>query len=110
MRFYRKPQLSDEDHWAESHQVVLPECIMKPIMETAHQGFGGHLGIKKTYLKLLNEFYWPGLKADVTKFVSSCHECQMEGKPNQPIPPAPLEPIKVPSEPFQKIIIDIVGP
>ncbi|XP_071537584.1 uncharacterized protein [Panulirus ornatus] len=28
-------------------------------MEIAHEGFSGHLGIKKTYLKLLNDFYWP---------------------------------------------------
>lgn len=110
MRFYRPCQLTDEDHWAESHQVVLPECIRKPIMDIAHQGFGGHLGIKKTYHKLLNEFYWPAMKKDVTMYVNHCHVCQIEGKPNQLIPPSPLQPIQVPSEPFQKIIIDIVGP
>ena len=31
-------------------------------------------------------------------------------KPNQKIPPYPLQPIKVPCEPFTKIIIDVVGP
>jgi len=79
-------------------------------MEIAHEGFGGHLGIRKTCQKILNDFFWPGLKQDVTKHINSCHVCQVVGKPNQPIPPYPLQPIQVPCEPFQKIIIDCVGP
>ena len=110
MRFYRPPSLSAEDTWAVSHQVVLPVPLRDKVMEIAHDGYGGHLGIKKTYLKLLNSFYWPGLKQDVTKYVNSCHECQVAGKPNQSIPRYPLQPINVPSEPFSKIIVDCVGP
>ena len=110
MRFYRPPKLTDEDTWAEVHQVVVPQGVRKYLMEVAHEGFGGHQGIKKTYLKLLNDFYWPGMKKDVTKFVNSCVTCQLVGKPNQTIPHYPLQPIKVPSEPFQRIIIDTVGP
>lgn len=110
MRFYRPPKLTDEDTWAEVHQVVVPQSVRRSLMEVAHEGFSGHLGIKKTYLKLLNDFYWPGMKKDVATFVNSCFTCQLVGKPNQTIPPYPLQPIKVPSEPFQKIIIDIVGP
>ncbi|XP_071548915.1 uncharacterized protein [Panulirus ornatus] len=110
MRFYRPPKLSDEDTWAETHQVAVPQCIRQPLMEIAHEGFSGHLGIKKTYLKLLNDFYWPGMKKDIVSFINSCLTCQIVGKPNQSIPPYPLQLIPVPSEPFQKIIIDIVGP
>ena len=110
MRFYRPPQLSDEDTWAETHQVVLPQSVRIPILEIAHESFGGHLGINKTYHKLLNDFYWPGMKKDVASFINSCHTCQVVGKPNQTIPPYPLQPVQVPSESFQKIIIDIVGP
>ncbi|XP_071551747.1 uncharacterized protein [Panulirus ornatus] len=110
MRFYRPSKLSDEDTWAKTHQVVVPQCIRQPLMEIAHEGFSGHLGIKKTYLKLLSDFYWPGMKKDIVSFINSCLTCQIVGKPNQSIPPYPLQPIPVPSEPFQKIIIDIVGP
>lgn len=110
MRFYRPPKLTDEDTWAEVHQVVVPGNIRRSLMEVAHDGYSGHLGIKKTYLKLLNDFYWPGMKRDVAKFVNSCNTCQLVGKLNQTVPPYPLRPIQVPSEPFQKVIIDIVGP
>lgn len=34
----------------------------------------------------------------------------MVGKPNNPIPSVPQQPIPVASEPFEKIIIDCVGP
>ena len=34
----------------------------------------------------------------------------MVGKPNQPIPSAPLQPIPVCSEPFSHVRIDCVGP
>jgi len=110
MRFYRPPNLSVNDSWSEKHQIVLPQSIRKSVMEIAHEGFGGHLGIRKTYQKILNDFFWPALKQDVTKHINSCHVCQVVGKPNQPIPPYPLQPIQVPCEPFQKIIIDCVGP
>ncbi|XP_076057166.1 uncharacterized protein LOC143034680 [Oratosquilla oratoria] len=94
MRLYRPPQLSDDDTWAECHQIVLPTSLRTPIMEVAHQGLSGHLGIRKTYLRLLNEFYWPGMKKDVAEFVKNCHPCQIVGKPNETIPPYPLQPIK----------------
>ncbi|XP_037776259.1 uncharacterized protein LOC119573219 [Penaeus monodon] len=110
MRFYRPPNLSVNDSWSEKHQIVLPQSIRKSVMEIAHEGFGGHLGIRKTCQKILNDFFWPGLKQDVTKHINSCHVCQVAGKPNQTIPPYPLQPIQVPCEPFQKIIIDCVGP
>ena len=48
----------------------------------------GHLGVNKTYYKILNHFYWPGLKTDASKYCRSCHTCQMVGKPNQVIPKA----------------------
>ena len=70
----------------------------------------GHLGINKTYHKISNQFYWPGLKSDVSKYCKTCHTCQMVGKPNQTIPKAQLQPIPAFDEPFSRILIDCVGP
>ena len=70
----------------------------------------GHLGMNKTYHKIINHFYWPGLKSDVSKYCKTCHTCQMVGKPNQTIPKAPLQPIPAFDEPFSRILIDCVGP
>lgn len=110
MRVFRPAKASDEASWAEVHQIVLPTMLRQPVLEIAHENFAGHLGIKKTCEKILANFYWPGLREDVKSYVNSCHTCQIAGKPNQTIPPYPLQPIAVPLEPFNKIIIDIVGP
>lgn len=110
MRVFRPSHLSDDATWAEVHQIVLPCNLRQPVMEIAHEAFAGHLGITKTCDRILSEFYWPGMKKDVSSFVNTCHTCQVVGKPNQTIPPYPLQPIHVPSEPFTKIVIDVVGP
>ena len=110
MRVFRPKQLPDDAVWAEVHQIVLPCNLRQPVIEIAHEAFAEHLGITKTCGKILSEFYWPGIRKDVTSYVNTCHTCQVVGKPNQCIPPYPLQPIKVPTEPFTKIIIDIVGP
>ena len=66
--------------------------------------------IRKTYNRVLQHFYWPGLKRDVAKWCKECHTCQLGGKPNQNIPQAPLHPIPAFDEPFSHIIIDCEGP
>lgn len=110
LRAYRPPALKQSDSWSEVHQVVLPQPLRKSVLELAHDGVAGHLGIRKTYHKITQHYFWPNVKKDVINYVNSCHECQMVGKPNKPILPAPLHPIPITSEPFRKIVIDCVGP
>ncbi|KAL0151722.1 hypothetical protein M9458_052948 [Cirrhinus mrigala] len=50
------------------------------------------------------------VKKDVSRYCRTCHECQLMGKPNQKIPPAPLVPVPVICEPFEHVILDCVGP
>jgi RNase H-like domain found in reverse transcriptase/Reverse transcriptase (RNA-dependent DNA polymerase)/Integrase zinc binding domain/Integrase core domain len=111
MRKWRPPDVLVDDEWAVKHQIVVPKSFHLNILSLAHDTpMSGHLGVNKTYQKILNHFYWPGLKSDVSKFCKSCHTCQMVGKPNQTIPKAPLQPIPAFAEPFSHIIIDCVGP
>ena len=70
----------------------------------------GHLGINKTYQRILENFYWPNSRKDVVEFCRSCHKCQVVGKPNQTLPKALLQPIPAFEEPFSRVIIDCVGP
>ncbi len=93
------------------HQVIVPKKFRPQVLSLAHDhALSGHLGIKKTYNRVIRYFFWPGLKADVANFCRSCHVCQLTGKPNQVIPPAPLQPIPVIGELFEHIIVDCVGP
>lgn len=92
-----------------TYQVVVPEKFRGEVLKIAHDDCG-HLGVKKTYDRVLQHFFWPRLKRDVSKYIKSCHVCQLTAKPNQHIKPAPLCPIPAISKPFEHLIIDCVGP
>lgn len=93
------------------NQVVVPKGYRLQVLSLVHDSsLAGHLGVKKTYYRVLRNFFWPGLKTDVVKYCRSCHTCQIVGKPNQPVPPAPLHPIPVLGELFERVILDCVGP
>ena len=111
MRKWRSPEVPADDERAVYHQIVVPKIYRSEILSLAHETpMSGHLGVNKTYHKILNHFYWPGLKPDVSNYCCSCHTCQVVGKPNQVIPKAGLQPIPAFDEPFSRIIIDCVGP
>ncbi|KAJ8026967.1 hypothetical protein HOLleu_31953 [Holothuria leucospilota] len=111
MRKWRPPDAPLDEEWRIYHQIVVPRTYRREILSIAHEmPFAGHLGVNKTYHRILNHFYWPKLKSDVAKFCRTCHSCQMVGKPNQNIPAAPLKPIPAFEEPFSRVIIDCVGP
>ena len=91
-------------------QIVMPKQFRGIVLGTAHGGVAGHFGVRKTHQRLLKHFCWPGVKRDVAKVVKTCHICQLTGKPNQSIRPAPLCPIPAAEKPFEHLIIDCVGP
>ncbi len=91
-------------------QVVVPEKYRSLVLKISHDKLAGHLGVKKSYDRILRHFFGPKLKKDVSKYIKTCHTCQLTGKPNQKIKPAPLFPIPAVSPPFEHLIIDCVGP
>ena len=111
MRKWRPFDVPADDEWAVYHQIVVPKSYRHEILSIAHESpMSGHLGINKTYHKIINHFYWPGFRSDVSKYCKTCHTCQMVGKPNQTIPKAQLQPVPAFDEPFSRILIDCVGP
>nr|XP_043872779.1 uncharacterized protein LOC122761638 isoform X1 [Solea senegalensis] len=92
-------------------QIVIPAEYRQHILELAHDHpWSGHLGITKTHDRILKHFFWPGMKKEVTRFCKTCSTCQVVGKPNQVVPPAPLHPIPAVGEPFERVLVDCVGP
>ena len=67
-------------------QLVVPSSLRKIVLETAHDD-AGHMGVKKTYDRILRYCYWPRVKRDIASHVKTCHVCQLTGKPNQAIKP-----------------------
>ena len=91
MRKWRSPVVPADDEWAVNHQIVVRKIYRSEILSLTYgTHISGHLGVNKTYHKILNHFYWPGLKVDVSNYCRSCHTSQVSGKPNHVIPKAGL--------------------
>ena len=104
MQKWRPPDISVEDEWAVKCQVVIPKIYRSQVLSLANESpMSGHLGVNKMYAKVSSHFCLPDLMKDVVQFCTSCHTCQMVGKPNQSLPKAPLQP-------FSRILVDCVGP
>ncbi|XP_071954190.1 uncharacterized protein [Antedon mediterranea] len=111
MRKWRPRHAQVHDVWAVVHQIVVPKVYHDDVIGIAHDNsMSGHLGVRKTHDKIIQHFWWPSLKKEVSRYCRLCHICQVVGKPNKKIPVAPLKPIPAFGEPFSKVMIDCVGP
>ena len=89
-------------------QIVLPKKCRNTVLHIAHTiPSVGYLG-KKTAGRILKRFYWPTLFQDVEDFCRSCEVCQKSthGWGAR----APMIPLPIMGEPFERIAMDIVGP
>ena len=67
MRMWRPSTTPANEEWQVVHLVVVLKMHRMEGLHLAHASpMVGHLGINKTYQKVLNHFYWPGLNKDVT--------------------------------------------
>ena len=57
MRKWRPFDVPADDEWAVYHQIVVPKSYRHEILNIAHESpMSGHLGINKTYHKIMNHF------------------------------------------------------
>jgi hypothetical protein len=95
---------------SEVEQLVVPTRYRASLLRVAHDNaFSGHLGVNKTKTRLLQQFYWPRCFKDSERYVQSCDTCQRVGKANEKTK-APMKLVPLIKEPFQRLIVDIVGP
>ena len=89
--------------------LYLPKSMRSQVLHLAHgDSMSGHYGINKTWTKLANVYFWPGMYSDIRKFVRSCHDCQLRNIPTVK-PAGLLQSIPV-SNIFDTVGIDFIGP
>jgi hypothetical protein len=56
------------------NQLCIPNCSMREnLLKEKHSGgLAGHFGHDKTFAKLSESYFWPGMRADVKRFVDRC--------------------------------------
>ena len=68
-----------------------------------------HLGASKTLDYLRDHVWWKDMVSDVKAFCETCHTCKIS-KPNNQKPYGLLNPLSIPSYPWESIGMDFVGP
>ena len=68
-----------------------------------------HLGANKTLDYLRDHVWWKDMVHDVKAFCETCHTCRTS-KPSNQKPYGLLNPLAVPTQPWESVGIDFVGP
>ncbi|GFS65710.1 retrovirus-related Pol polyprotein from transposon 17.6 [Trichonephila clavipes] len=89
-------------------RVYIPGSLRKDIMKEFHDLPAGHLGKRKTYLKLRDTCYFPFMRKYIFEYVSTCDRCQKFNYKNA-LPAGRLMPI-VSKYPNEIVTLDLVGP
>jgi hypothetical protein len=100
-----------EDDLVRFHErICVPndDGLKSKILEEAHKSkYTIHPGVTKMYHDLKNIFWWPGMKADITNFVSRCLTCQ-KVKVEHQRPAGLLQPLEIPIWKWDNISMDFI--
>ncbi len=83
--------------------------LIQKILHEAHSGIMSvHPGGNKMYNDLKKMYWWPGMKRDISEFVSRCLICQ-QVKAEHQVPSGLLQPITIPEWKWERITMDFVS-
>src|SRR3982074_2259530 len=88
----------------------IDKSLHEEIIRKNHDSIiAGHPGRYKTHELVTRNYWWPNIMNDIQKYINRCQSCQ-KTKPRNIKPAAPLHPNEIPSEPWQIISLDLIGP
>ena len=88
---------------------VIPPALRMTILELCHDHeLSGHMGRDKTYEKVINNFFWPGISKSVTRYVEGCLTCAKNNTRRQATTGC-LMPLLATTTPGYEISMDTVG-
>lgn len=96
-------------HW-KGTRVYVPAVSglrTRVLFECHDAALGAHLGTAKTIHAVTRRFFWPGMQADIMRYVRSCDACQ-RNKPSHQVPAGLLQPLSIPDEPWSDISMDLI--
>jgi hypothetical protein len=89
--------------------IIVPVTLRTSIMEQLHSApLSGHLAFARTFNKMYDRFFWPGMKEDVENFCRLCDYCGSRKNPHT-YGKAPLVQFDV-SYPMEMMAMDVLGP
>ncbi|KAL5017800.1 hypothetical protein ScPMuIL_003522 [Solemya velum] len=108
--YHSRSPKSKRNRDLNSYQVVLPQALVKTVLEICHNSpMGGHSGIQQTIDLVRSNYYFPRLAQTVSDYVKSCHECQSR-KVTKVHTKSSVTAYQTPAAPFNVWQIDLFGP
>jgi hypothetical protein len=86
-------------------QVVIPEALRTAVVAGCHEGTEGHSSVIKTYQKVRDRFYWPGMFLDVQKYIKFCPLCNRNTDKRTK---APIKQHVMAGAPGETVVIDLL--
>jgi hypothetical protein len=109
-KLFHKYSFSNGLWYHKSKVYIPPGPIRNELLSQYHDlPSAGHQGIDRTFEKIHRFAYWPGLRADVHKYVQSCDICQRYKESNSK-PCGLMHPLAIPSERAKTIHVDHATP
>ncbi|CAF1445403.1 unnamed protein product [Rotaria sordida] len=89
----------------------VPASLIPQILFTYHNSTfnGGHFGIKRTFYKIRDRFFWPHMYKDIERHILSCIDCR-QNKHSRRKPDGHLHSIEPPRGVWERLAMDYVGP
>ena len=94
-----------DDNKQRFEATVVPKHMATILLKLAHDELG-HNGSARTYMILRRNYYWRGLRPDVTRYVKRCKLCRQH---NIASPKYNKGTFQVPGAPMDFISMDLVG-
>ena len=96
--------------WWKENAVVVPAIpsLRKDILREFHDTpWSGHLGPRKTLKAVREVYWWDGLSTDVESYCVACDPCA-RNKPSNQKNAGLLQPLPIPSQPWEAISMDFM--
>jgi len=91
-------------------RVVIPNdaTLRATLLHEMHDTkVGGHSGVLRTFKKLVQQFYWPGMHKAVQNYVKECEICQ-KTKAETLALAGLLQPLSIPCQVWDDITLDFI--
>jgi hypothetical protein len=97
------------EDWQGNMRLCVPKDVRVQVMQEDHENInkGAHCGYHKAYNRLASIYFWPRMSKDIREFVTTCDVCQ-KVKSKRHAPYGLLQPIPIPSKPFEVISMDFI--
>ena len=97
------------EDWNGNNRLCVPTSQQVAVMSEVHNSYmeAAHAGYHRCYNRLAASHYWPKMSRDLKQYINTCSICQ-KAKLCIHSPTGMLQPIPIPSCPFEVVSMDFI--